>query len=65
MKKDMPITVLKLPKKIINSLFYLGGIKTVGQLSETGEEKLLKIRGIGHKGIEQIKECLENLELED
>jgi len=51
---------LKLSKRIINSLSK-AGIKTVAGLIRKKEEDLMKLEGMGEKGVKEIKRCLGKL----
>ena len=53
----MTVEELDLPTRITNSL-KKGGIKTVQQLLETPDKKLLKIKNMGVKSIETVKKAV-------
>lgn len=54
---DMPIEDLDLPQRALNSL-KRHGITKVGQLLQTPDEELLRMRNFGRKSLDEIKERL-------
>ncbi len=54
---DMPIEELDLPQRAFNSL-KRHGITKVGQLLQTPDEELLRMRNFGKKSLDEIKERL-------
>ncbi len=54
---DMPIEELDLPQRAFNSL-KRHGITKVGQLLQTPDEELLRMRNFGRKSLDEIKERL-------
>ena len=54
---DMPIEDLDLPQRAFNSL-KRHGITKVGQLLQTPDEELLRMRNFGKKSLDEIKERL-------
>ncbi|MGH2499484.1 MAG: DNA-directed RNA polymerase subunit alpha [Candidatus Limnocylindria bacterium] len=54
---DMPIEDLDLPQRAFNSL-KRHGITKVGQLLQTPDEELLRMRNFGRKSLDEIKERL-------
>ncbi len=54
---DMPIEDLDLPQRAFNSL-KRHGITKVGQLLQTSDEELLRMRNFGKKSLDEIKERL-------
>ena len=54
---DMPIEDLDLPQRAFNSL-KRHGITRVGQLLQTPDEELLRMRNFGRKSLDEIKERL-------
>ncbi|MBM4435157.1 MAG: DNA-directed RNA polymerase subunit alpha [Chloroflexi bacterium] len=59
---DMPIEDLDLPQRAFNSL-KRHGIAKVGQLLQTPDEELLRMRNFGKKSLDEIKERLAALGL--
>lgn len=57
--KDIPVDDLNLPIRIINSL-KKGNINTLGDLANTPEEVLRKIRNVGGKSLDKIERALES-----
>ena len=54
---DMPIEDLDLPQRAFNSL-KRHGITKVGQLLQTPDEELLRMRNFGKKSLDEMKERL-------
>jgi len=54
---DMPIEDLDLPQRAFNSL-KRHGITKVGQLLQTPDDELLRMRNFGKKSLDEIKERL-------
>src|SRR5205823_12495609 len=54
---DMPIEDLDLPQRAFNSL-KRHGITKVGQLLQTPDDELLRMRNFGRKSLDEIKERL-------
>jgi len=57
---EIKIEDLKLPKRIINSLSK-AGMKTVAGLIRKKEEDLMKLEGMGEKGVKEVKRALGKL----
>ena len=57
---EIKIEELKLPKRIINSLSK-AGMKTVAGLIRKKEEDLMKLEGMGEKGVKEVKRALGKL----
>lgn len=60
-KESMIVDELDLPTRVINALIK-HGIETVSELSKMSDADLSKVRGLGKKSIEQLKEKLRELE---
>lgn len=58
MKKCTPIENLPISKRVKNSLYFIGRIETLEQLKEKSDQELLRIRGIGKKGLEEIHKVI-------
>ncbi len=54
LSNDDSIEVLGLPIRLENALKNSGNITTVGQLVNTADEKLLKLRNLGHKSVNYL-----------
>ncbi len=61
---EIPIEELDLSVRAYNSL-KRAGIYTVGQLQEMTEEKLLRVRNLGRKSLEEIQSKLKELNKEN
>jgi len=58
-EREIPVDDLNLPIRIINSL-KKGGIMSLGDLVDTPESELRKIRNVGGKSLDKIKKALES-----
>ena len=62
--KESSIDELELSIRTYNILKRYGGIETIGQLLALSDEKLMKIRNLGKKGVNEIKSKLEGIKLD-
>lgn len=60
--KDMMVDELDLPTRVINALVK-NKIETVAQLKELSDEDFSKIRGLGRKSVEELKEKLREMDI--
>lgn len=59
-RPDMMVDELELPTRVINALIK-HGIENVSQLKEVPDAELSRVRGLGKKSVEELKEKLKDL----